>query len=45
MIRTYKILSLLLSYPSEELQEFLPEAVKELTDEGLLGQETDGRRN
>lgn len=39
MIRTYKILSLLLAYPSEELQEFLPEAVKELTDEGVLGQE------
>ena len=37
MIRTYKILSLLLSYPSEELQEFLPEAIKELTAEGLLG--------
>lgn len=39
MISTYKILSLLLSYPSEELQEFLPEAVRELTAEVLLGEE------
>lgn len=39
MINTYKILSLLLSYPSEELKEFLPEAVKELIAEGLLGEE------
>ncbi len=37
MVKTYKILSLLLSYPSGELQEFLPEAIKELTAEGLLG--------
>ncbi len=38
MIRTYKILSLLLAYPSGELQEFLPEAVKVLNDEGVMGQ-------
>lgn len=36
MIKTYKILSLLLSYPSEELQEFLPEAMRELAEEKLL---------
>ncbi len=36
MIKTYKILSLLLSYPSEELQKFLLEAEKELKDESLL---------
>ncbi len=39
MIKTYKILSLLLSYPSEELQAFLPEAVRELSAEGLLSEE------
>jgi len=38
MINTYKILSLLLSYPTEELQEFLPEAVRELAEEKLLGE-------
>jgi nitrate reductase delta subunit len=36
MIKTYKILSLLLSYPTEELQEFLPEVMQELTEEKLL---------
>ena len=36
MIKTYKILSLLLSYPSEELQNFLIEADKELREEALL---------
>lgn len=39
MIKTYKILSLLLSYPSEELKAFLPEAVRELSAEGLLSEE------
>lgn len=39
MIKTYKTLSLLLSYPSEELQEFLPEALKELAAEKLLRKE------
>jgi len=38
MIKTYKILSLLLSYPTEELQAFLPEAVRELAAEKLLGE-------
>ncbi len=36
MIKTYKILSLLLSYPEEELQELLPEALRELSDENML---------
>jgi nitrate reductase delta subunit len=39
MIKTYKILSLLLSYPTEELQEFLPEALQELATEKLLEEE------
>ena len=39
MIKTYKILSLLLSYPSAELQEFLPEAEKELRKEVVLTNE------
>jgi len=39
MINTYKILSLLLSYPNRELQEFLGEAVSELREEHLLPQE------
>jgi len=39
MIKTYKILSLLLSYPTEELQEFLPEAMRELAMEKLLDEE------
>mgnify|MGYP002738816548 CR=1 FL=1 len=36
MIKTYKILSLLLSYPNSELQKFLLEVEKELNDEALL---------
>lgn len=36
MINTYKILSLLLTYPGSELREFLPEALKETEKEGLL---------
>ena len=36
MIKTYKILSLLLSYPNEELQKFLLEVEKELREESLL---------
>ncbi len=36
MIKTYKILSLLLSYPNDELQKFLPLIEKELRDESLL---------
>lgn len=36
MIKTYKILSLLLSYPSDELQKFLLQVEKELRDESLL---------
>lgn len=36
MIKSYKILSLLLSYPNTELKKFLPEAEKELRKEALL---------
>ncbi|MDD2474521.1 MAG: nitrate reductase molybdenum cofactor assembly chaperone [Dysgonamonadaceae bacterium] len=36
MIKTYKILSLLLSYPNKELQDFLLEVEQELRDESLL---------
>jgi nitrate reductase delta subunit len=36
MITTYKILSLLLSYPGSDLQEFLPEAQQEAGKDGLL---------
>lgn len=39
MIKTYKILSLLLSYPTREVQEFLGEAGGELRDENLLPEE------
>lgn len=39
MIKSYKILSLLLSYPHAELQEFLPEALAGLREEALLPQE------
>lgn len=39
MIKTYKILSLLLSYPCKDLQKFLPEAEQELRDEALLTQD------
>lgn len=36
MTITYKVLSLLLSYPSNELQQFLPQVEKELRKEALL---------
>jgi len=36
MIKSYKILSLLLSYPNAELQKFLPQAITELQNESLL---------
>ncbi len=36
MIKTYKVLSLLLSYPNDELQEFLLHVEKELRKESLL---------
>ena len=36
MIKTYKILSLLLSYPNDELQTFLFEVERELREEALL---------
>ncbi|MDD2551501.1 MAG: nitrate reductase molybdenum cofactor assembly chaperone [Dysgonamonadaceae bacterium] len=39
MIKTYKILSLLLSYPNDELQKFLLQAEEELRDESLLHEE------
>ncbi len=39
MIKTYKILSLLLSYPNDELQKFLLQVEKELREEGLLDDE------
>ena len=39
MIKTYKLLSLLLSYPSDELQKFLLQVVKELREEALLQEE------
>jgi len=39
MIKTYKILSLLLSYPNEELMDFLQEAERELRNEMLLSKE------
>ena len=39
MIKTYKILSLLLSYPNQELQKFLPEAESELREEALLSED------
>ncbi len=37
MIKTYKILSLFLSYPDTDLQDFLYEGIVELRKEGLLG--------
>lgn len=40
MIKTYKVLSLLLSYPNEELQKFLPHVEKELREESLLQKDT-----
>jgi len=39
MLKTYKILSLLLSYPDAELQGFLREAETELKGEALLPSE------
>ena len=36
MIKTYKILSLLLTYPNDELQKFLLEVENELREESLL---------
>lgn len=42
MIKTYKILSLLLSYPSDELQDFLPQVEKELSKESLLQEDKIG---
>lgn len=36
MIKTYKILSLFLSYPGQDIQDFLNEATAELRQEGLL---------
>ena len=36
MIKTYKILSLFLSYPGKDLQDFLREGTVELRKEGLL---------
>ncbi len=40
MIKTYKILSLLLSYPNDELQDFLLQVENELREEALLQEET-----
>lgn len=42
MLKTYKILSLLLSYPSNELQKFLVEVGAELKSEKLLRSEKIG---
>ncbi len=39
MIKTYKILSLLLSYPNRDVKDFLPEAEKEIQDEKILSEE------
>lgn len=39
MIKTYKILSLCLSYPNADLQLFLPEVENELQKEALLNEE------
>jgi nitrate reductase delta subunit len=36
VIKTYKILSILLSYPEKEIHEFLPEVVPNLRSEGIL---------
>lgn len=38
MIKTYKILSLFLSYPGTDLQDFLHEGIGELRNEGLLAE-------
>ncbi len=37
MLKTYKIISLLLDYPSQEMMDALPQAKEEITKEGLLG--------
>jgi len=43
MIKTYKILSILLSYPEKEIIEFLPEVIPNLKSEGILKEsEIDG---
>lgn len=39
MIKTYKILSLFISYPDKDLQDFLYEGIGELRKEGLLGED------
>ena len=39
MIKTYKVLSLLLSYPNQELQKFLPEVESILREEALLSED------
>jgi nitrate reductase molybdenum cofactor assembly chaperone NarJ/NarW len=45
MIKTYKILSILLSYPEKEIREFLSEVLPNLTSEELLKErEIDGIR-
>ncbi|MFV0591214.1 MAG: nitrate reductase molybdenum cofactor assembly chaperone [Draconibacterium sp.] len=36
MLKTYKILSLVLSYPNASLQQFLPDTEAELKDEAML---------
>lgn len=36
MVKTYKVLSLLLSYPKDELQQFLPQVDTVLREESLL---------
>jgi len=37
MIKTYKLLSILLSYPENEIREFLPEALSLVAAEQILG--------
>jgi nitrate reductase delta subunit len=37
MIKTYKLLSILLSYPENEIREFLPEALSHVAAEQILG--------
>lgn len=39
MIKTYKIISLLLTYPNQEIYDFLPEVTLELKEEQLLNPE------
>ena len=40
MMKTYKVLSLLLSYPTDELQKFLPHVEREMREESLLQEDT-----